>query len=59
MKWSEMELFNTDFGPKNEIHTKEWNYQVSFACLSLLEEQVQYVLRTWIEARGVDEAKGN
>lgn len=58
MKWSEMELFNTDFGPKNEIHTKEWNYQVSFACLSLLEEQVQYVLRTWIEARGVDEAKG-
>lgn len=59
MKWSGMEIFNTDFGPKNKISTEEWHYQVSFSCLSLLEGQINYVLSTWINARGVDEAKGH
>ncbi|NLA23513.1 MAG: hypothetical protein GX879_00955, partial [Bacteroidales bacterium] len=57
-KWSEKEMFNTDFGPDNDIPTKEWNYNISCASLSLLESQIDYVLHTWINSRGVDEAKG-
>jgi hypothetical protein len=58
MRWSGMVTYNTDFGPQNKIPTKEWHYQVTFSCIALLEGQVEYALRTWIEARGVDEAKG-
>jgi hypothetical protein len=58
MRWSGMDTYNTDFGPQNEIPTKEWHYRVTFSCIALLEGQVEFALRTWIEARGVEEAKG-
>jgi hypothetical protein len=58
MRWFGVDSYNTDFGPQNEIPTKEWHYKVSFSCIALLEGQVEYALQTWIEARGVDEAKG-
>lgn len=57
-KWSGMTVINTDFGVHNKISTGEWHYSISFACLSHLEGQLEYVLRTWINSRGADEAKG-
>lgn len=57
-KWSGMDTYNTDFGPQNEIPTKEWHYKVSFSCIALLEGQIEYALKNWLENRGVDEAKG-
>lgn len=58
MKWSGVDVFKTDFGAKNKISTDEWHYKVSFSCISLLGDQVDYSLSNWIEARGVEEAKG-
>lgn len=50
--------FLTDFGARNNITTKEWNYTVSFADVSLLENQIRLAWRNWTEARGVDDYKG-
>ncbi len=58
MKWSGIDVLNTNFGPENEIFTNEWNYKVSFSCISLLGDQIDSSLSNWIGARGADEAKG-
>lgn len=56
--WSQVEEYLTDFGEKNEIFTKEWNYTVYFTDVYLLENQVQFALRAWCDARNVDVKKG-
>lgn len=48
----------TDFGDKARIATKEWNYQVSFANVELLPNQIEHAFRNWQDARKVDQAKG-
>lgn len=57
-KWMEFEIYNTDFGPQNNITTREWNFKVTFTNVSMLEGQIDYALRIWRDARGVDEEKG-
>ncbi|AEG14187.1 hypothetical protein Desku_0571 [Desulfofundulus kuznetsovii DSM 6115] len=57
-KWTQLEIYNTDFGTQNNITTREWNFKVYFTNVSMLEGQIDYALRTWWDARGVDEEKG-
>ncbi len=56
--WLEKEEYNTDFGVKNDIVTKEWNYNVYFTNAFLLENQIQFALRAWRDAKNVDNNKG-
>ncbi len=48
----------TDFGTSAQIYTKEWNYRVQFADVSLLPNQIDLAIKNWRDARGVDQAKG-
>jgi hypothetical protein len=57
-KWTGKENFNTDFGTMKQISTREWNYKVYFSNVTMLKGQINYAIRTWSEARGVDEEKG-
>src|SRR5690554_1355179 len=56
-RWFQKDIYPTDFAA-DEIPTKEWNYSVSFSDISLLESKIDFALKTWKEARGVDENKG-
>lgn len=56
--WSQNQVYITDFGPQNQIPTKEWNYKISYTNVQLLNGQIDYALRSWSDARGVDEEKG-
>lgn len=56
-RWFEKEILPTDFAA-DEISTKEWNYSVSFSDINLLESKIDFALKTWKEARDVDENKG-
>jgi hypothetical protein len=56
--WRQLDTYATDFGPINKISTREWNYKVSFASVHMLKGQVDFALRSWHDARGVDEEKG-
>lgn len=58
LKWFQKDIFNTDFGLQNNISTREWNYKISYTNVTMLKGQVNYVFRTWIDARGVDQEKG-
>jgi len=57
-KWFGIESYPTDFGKKNDIYTKEWNYNVSFANVSSLEMEIEAALRRWQRAIQVDVEKG-
>ncbi|AFV11898.1 hypothetical protein Tph_c16950 [Thermacetogenium phaeum DSM 12270] len=57
-KWSQFEMYPTDFGSENNITTREWNYKVYFTDITMLEGQIDYAIRTWRDAMGVDEEKG-
>lgn len=57
-KWFQIETYPTDFGPQNNISTREWNYKVYFTDVSMLGGQIDYALGTWRDANGVDEEKG-
>jgi len=52
------ETYNTDFGPENRISTREWNYKVHVANVSILEGQIKFAVRTWRDSIDVDEEKG-
>lgn len=54
----ELEILSTDFGVEREIYTREWNYRVSFANVELLASQIDLAVRNWVNARRVDEPKG-
>ncbi|WP_395857721.1 hypothetical protein [Dethiobacter alkaliphilus] len=56
--WSQNLTYLTDFGPQNNITTKEWNYKITYTSVELLNGQIDYTLRSWSDARGVDEDKG-
>jgi len=56
--WSEENTINTDFGSKNAIYTREWNYKVLYTDVNLLEGQISYAFRNWFEAVDVDVEKG-
>jgi len=58
MKWTNMEEYSTEFGNENKIYTREWNYNIYFTDVTLLNSKIQYALRTWKDARAVNEAKG-
>ncbi len=58
LKWTQKDVYSTDFGPENEISTREWNYKISYSNVSMLKGQIDYALRTWHDTRGVDEEKG-
>ncbi len=57
-RWSQVETYPTDFGPQNDITTREWNFNVYFTNVSMLSGQIDYALHTWRDAKGVDEEKG-
>ena len=56
--WSELERLETDFGIKNNITTNEWCYDVTFSNVASIDGNIKYALRTWNEALGVDEPRG-
>jgi hypothetical protein len=56
--WSQRELYPSDFGTMNKITTREWNYKIAYTNVQLLSGQIDYCLRSWMDARGVDEEKG-
>lgn len=57
-QWLGKEEYNTDFGANNEISTKEWNYTVYSTNVELLENQIQFALLEWLDAKDVDISKG-
>lgn len=57
-RWMAISEYPTDFGKQNQIYTREWNYRAHFSDIHRLHSQLDFALRTWREARGVDEAKG-
>ena len=57
-QWFNIESYPTGFGEKNDIYTKEWNYNVSFADVSSLEMEIEAALRRWQKAIQVDVEKG-
>ncbi|WP_066633163.1 hypothetical protein [Desulfolucanica intricata] len=57
-KWAQIQTYNIDFGPQNNIPTREWNYKVYFSNVAMLSGQISYAIRTWRDAFGVDEEKG-
>lgn len=59
MKWSGIEVINTDFGIENNIDTKEWHYNALFSCLSLLNGQIEYSMQNWLSSINVDVPKGH
>lgn len=58
MKWSQLEIYHTDFGSESNITTREWNYKVYFTDVTMLEGQIDYALRTWHDTMEVDKEKG-
>ena len=56
--WLQRQVYSTDFGPQNKIPTREWNYNISYTNVQLLHGHIDYTLRSWIDAMGVDEEKG-
>ncbi|MCD5401674.1 hypothetical protein LR013_03690 [candidate division NPL-UPA2 bacterium] len=56
--WAQKDKYNTDFGSQNQITTKEWNYNINFSNIFMLEGQIDFALSTWRDARGVDAEKG-
>lgn len=57
-EWSNQEILDTDFGIKHHIDTKEWRYAVTFSNVASIEGNIKYALRTWNEALGVDDPRG-
>lgn len=57
-QWIKIERVDTDFGLDNKITSQEWHYSVTFSNVSLLESHIDYAFRTWHEAIGVDEERG-
>jgi hypothetical protein len=56
-KWLQLETYNTDFAT-DEITTKEWNYHINCSDISLLESKIDYSIKSWKDARGIDEDRG-
>ncbi len=54
----DLEEFPTDFGSECQIATREWNYRISFANVSLLPNQIELAFRNWLDARAVHVSKG-
>lgn len=52
------QIYNTDFGPENMISTKEWNYRIHTCHFDILEVQIEYAVRTWLDSIEVDKEKG-
>ena len=57
-KWSEKEVKETDFGKDKNSTTKEWNYRIWYTDINGLGIKTEVALSNWLEARGVDEEKG-
>jgi hypothetical protein len=58
-KWSEQELFSTDFGTQNNIATREWDYKIQYSNISLIKQQIDYAIKMWKEARETDQPRGH
>lgn len=57
-KWNGQELYNTDFGPKNNIATREWDYKIQFSNVSMIKMQIDYAVKIWMESREIDQPRG-
>jgi hypothetical protein len=57
-KWSGLDLYNIDFGTKNNIATREWEYKIQFSNVALIKLHIDYAIKMWIEARGIDQPRG-
>lgn len=57
-KWTHKEIESTDFGAVNEISSREWNYRIFYSDVTMLKGKIDYALRTWRDARGPDEERG-
>lgn len=57
-KWSGQDLYNTDFGTKNNITTREWDYKIQFSNVSMIKLQIDYAVKMWLEAREIDQPRG-
>jgi len=58
-QWLGLETLDTDFGANNNISTTEWRYTIIYSNVSLLDSHIDYAFRTWYDAIGVDENRGN
>lgn len=56
--WTQTDVYPTDFGSQSKISTREWNYKISYTSVQMLKSQINYSLRSWLDARGVEEEKG-
>ncbi len=57
-KWVDKDSFNTDFGSLKQVTTQDWNYNIYFSNVAMLKGQINYAIKTWHDARGADEKKG-
>lgn len=58
MEWTQKKSYSTDFGSQNNISTREWNYEILYSNVSMLKGHINYALKSFHDARGVDEEKG-
>ncbi|WP_242848797.1 hypothetical protein [Syntrophomonas palmitatica] len=58
-KWSGLDLFNTDFGTKNNIASREWDYKIHISNVSMIETEINYAVKMWLEALETDEPRGH
>ncbi len=57
-KWSGLDIYSTDFGTKNSITTREWDYKIQFTNVSMIKLQIDYAVKMWLDARQVDQPRG-
>jgi len=58
-KWSGQDLFSTDFGTKNHIATREWDYKIQYSNISLIKQQIDYAVKMWKDTRETDQPRGH
>jgi hypothetical protein len=57
--WTEEKEYATDFGSDNDITTRDWNYNIHYTNVELLEGQIEFALRQWKDSYRADELKGH
>ncbi|MCR4440639.1 MAG: hypothetical protein QHH10_00345 [Peptococcaceae bacterium] len=58
LKWTNKDKYNTSFAESNKISTREWNYHISYSDVANLKSMIDYAVRTWQDAKEVNDNKG-
>lgn len=58
IKWGGRGLYNTDFGVKNDITTREWDYKIQYSNVAMIKMHIDYAVKIWLEARETDKPRG-